>query len=191
MTQDKTRDKILEVATTIFGKKGFRQATVDEIARSANKAKGSVYYYFKSKEELFIAVVKNELDTVKYELTQIAQEDDDSVSKLKKYMNARIQLLVPAFNYHETLRSDVTDPIDFVESVKNEFYFYDIEQVKIILKEGIENESFRDIDCTFVAELIEMVMRGLEIPFLLQNIHVEMQPRSEELFTILLDGLLK
>lgn len=191
MSNDQTREKILEVATVVFGKYGFRRTTMDEIARYAHKAKGSVYYYFKSKEDLFTAVVERELRKAEVALEEIATSNLEIVDKLKRYMNARIQRLVPALNYHETLKSELLYPLDFVRDVKEKFYKTDIERIKVILKEGVDMGVYKDIDNAFVAELIEMVLKGLEIPFFLQNIHVEMRPRADELFVILLDGLLK
>jgi len=191
MSNDQTREKILEVATIVFGKYGFRRTTMDEIAKYAHKAKGSVYYYFKSKEDLFTAVVERELRKVEVALEDISTSDLESVDKLKNYMNGRIQRLVPAINYHETLKSELLYPLDFVREVKEKFYTADIERIKEILKEGVNKGIYKDIDNSFVAELIELVLKGLEIPFLLQNMHLEMRPRSEELFVILLDGLLK
>ncbi|MCD4696056.1 MAG: TetR/AcrR family transcriptional regulator [Bacteroidales bacterium] len=68
MKIDETRDKILNVAATIFSKFGFHKTTVDEIARAAYKAKGSVYYHFKSKEGLFQRVIDKEFQMLRGEL---------------------------------------------------------------------------------------------------------------------------
>ena len=75
--------------------------------------------------------------------------------------------------------------------MKEDFYRSDTLRIKKILDEGIKQERFKNIDSTFVAQLIEMVMKGLELPFLLQKLHIDMNPRGDELFDILLDGLLK
>ena len=50
---DNTKNKIVSVATKLFGRFGFHKTSMDEIAKIARKAKGSLYYYFASKEELF------------------------------------------------------------------------------------------------------------------------------------------
>ena len=54
---DKTREKIIEVADKLFGRFGFYKTSMDEIAKIARKAKGSLYYHFSSKEELFKEVM--------------------------------------------------------------------------------------------------------------------------------------
>jgi AcrR family transcriptional regulator len=53
MSDIEVKDSIVKSATIFFSKYGFYKTTVDEIAKHIHKAKGGIYYYFKSKEELF------------------------------------------------------------------------------------------------------------------------------------------
>ena len=52
-----TRDKILSVANKLFSRFGFHKTSMDKIAKIDRKAKGSLYYHFACKEELFKEVV--------------------------------------------------------------------------------------------------------------------------------------
>jgi len=62
------REKILKAASDIFGSKGFEKATISEIADKADLGVGTVYNYFKSKDEIFIETFTNEFDVeTKYE----------------------------------------------------------------------------------------------------------------------------
>ena len=93
MTKDQTREKILLVAARIFGKYGFQKTTIDEIARTAHKAKGSVYYYFKSKEALFLAVVTQEINVLKSGLTRVIVDSQDATGMIKNYLMSRMILM--------------------------------------------------------------------------------------------------
>lgn len=188
---DETRAKIVGVAAKIFGKYGFKKTSVDEIAKAAHKAKGSIYYYFDSKEELFKEVVSNELNHVKDELTRIARERTDPQSKIKKYMVTRMLLLGHAVNYHETLKADILEQLDFVEEIKSDFYRTETDLVRDMLKEGIDNKTFIPLDYDMVAELFIMVCKGLEMPFFLQKRYLEYAGRLEELNEILLKGVIR
>lgn len=57
----KIKEKILQVAEEMFIKKGFFPTTVDEIARQAKIAKGTVYLYFPTKENIYLALFENKL----------------------------------------------------------------------------------------------------------------------------------
>ncbi len=63
--KEKTRLALLDAAKALFERKGFETAGTDEIARRAGVSKGTVYFYFSSKEALFLAVVKRELDRIR------------------------------------------------------------------------------------------------------------------------------
>jgi len=65
MSDTDVKSLIVESATKYFSKFGFYKTTMDEIARHIHKAKGILYYYFKSKEELFNEVLKQELGWLK------------------------------------------------------------------------------------------------------------------------------
>lgn len=55
--KEATRERILEAATTVFAASGYSVATMDEIARVSGLSKGSLYFHFSSKEELFLALM--------------------------------------------------------------------------------------------------------------------------------------
>ena len=63
-TVKRRREQILDAAMEVFSRKGFSMATTAEIAREAGIAEGTIYNYFTSKRELFIAVIKNFVITV-------------------------------------------------------------------------------------------------------------------------------
>jgi AcrR family transcriptional regulator len=63
-TAKRRREQILDAAMEVFAEKGFAMATTAEIAREASVAEGTIYNYFPSKRELFVAVIKNFVITV-------------------------------------------------------------------------------------------------------------------------------
>ena len=71
MSIDNTRESILNVADKLFSRFGFYKTSMDEIAKIARKAKGSLYYHFASKEELFKEVVSVEIENFKKHLNKI------------------------------------------------------------------------------------------------------------------------
>ncbi len=73
---------ILDVAKRIIEERGFFETTTDEIARRANVAKGTLYIYFKSKDELFLRLIEREYDRITSKLIEIADSDEDAVTKL-------------------------------------------------------------------------------------------------------------
>ena len=121
MALDDTRNKILSVANKLFSRFGFHKTSMDEIAKIARKAKGSLYYHFASKEELFKEVVSKEIMNLKNQLDVIINNTDLSASdKIKKYLLRRMEILNDAANYHETLKADFFEHFDFIDDLREE-----------------------------------------------------------------------
>jgi AcrR family transcriptional regulator len=61
-TPEGSRTRLLEAAAGVFARRGYERATIDEIARAAGLSKGTVYWNFDSKEELFLALLEERFD---------------------------------------------------------------------------------------------------------------------------------
>src|SRR6476469_6347330 len=75
-TADRTRqERVLAVALEVFGRYGFRKTSMDEVARSADISRQGLYLHFASKEGLFRAALRKELDTALAEASQCPAEE--------------------------------------------------------------------------------------------------------------------
>jgi AcrR family transcriptional regulator len=191
MTKDRTKDKILAVAARLFGKYGFQKTTVDEIARTAHKAKGSVYYYFKSKEELFLEVVTQEIDVLKAGLTRVIIDSQDATGMIRNYLLNRMTMMKDAVNYHESLKADFVDDFGFLTECREEFTRFEIELMKAVLDRGQREKTFQIKDTRATAQVIILAMKAIEIPFYHQNRISEYEQTIVELIDILIRGLEK
>ncbi|MBA7528893.1 HTH-type transcriptional regulator QacR [subsurface metagenome] len=191
MRIDDTKDRILNVAAKIFSKFGFQKTTVDEIARAAHKAKGSVYYYFKSKEELFRGVVEKEFHTLRSELVKAIDSGHDSKEKLSNYILVRMKTINDMANFYEALKNDYLVYIDFVEKIREKYDNEEIMFIKTILIGGVNNNEFEIDDVEFASPAILTALKGLEMPFFLNNKYNELENRLGELVKILIRGIEK
>ena len=62
MATSKTREQLIDAARKLFARKGVERTTMNDIAKASKKGRRTLYTYFASKEELFLAVVETELD---------------------------------------------------------------------------------------------------------------------------------
>jgi len=190
MKEIKVKSLIVESATKYFSKFGFYKTTMDEIAKHIHKAKGVLYYYFKSKEELFNEVLKQELNLVKAKLTQIVNSETDSLIILKEYMLTRLKLLHKAVNYHETLKADFFEKYLFVKDVREDFAEFERIQLTIILKKG-KKEGYLEVkNINSTVNIIMMVVNGIEIPLFLQNKYSEYEHTIDELSSMIVNSLI-
>jgi AcrR family transcriptional regulator len=191
MSIDNTKESILSVADKLFSRFGFHKTSMDEIAKIARKAKGSLYYHFASKEDLFKEVVSKELINLKNQLSVIVENTDLSASgKMKKYLIKRMEVLNDAANYHETLKADFFEHFHFIDDLRTELDAWEKENLKKIILQGAEKGEFTIIgDIDVLSDVFIMVIKGLEIPFFLQNKYEKYAPHFESLIGILTKGL--
>jgi TetR/AcrR family transcriptional regulator, repressor for uid operon len=84
------REKIVEAAIVTFSKHGYDRTKMDDIAETANLSKGTIYLYFKSKEELFYAISENNIKALKEQLSVLFTKSEDLISDSQKfYVNFR------------------------------------------------------------------------------------------------------
>jgi AcrR family transcriptional regulator len=164
---------------------------MDEIAKIARKAKGSLYYHFASKEELFKEVVSIEMADLKNRLTIIVSNPNlSAIEKIKRYLVVRMEVLNGAANYHETLKADFFEHFVFIDDLRTELDAWEKERLKEIFSQGVSSGEFAQIgDMDVLLDVFIMVLKGLEIPFYLQNKYEKYAPYSESLMGILTKGL--
>jgi len=86
----KIRKEILEVAVTIFAEKGYEATSVDEIVEKAGIAKGTFYYYFRTKEELFHEIIDEGVGTLYQLMDKSIQNLNTKEEKIRKILEIEI-----------------------------------------------------------------------------------------------------
>jgi TetR/AcrR family transcriptional regulator len=79
------REEIIDAAQKIFFEKGLAAATVDEIAESAELSKGTLYLYYKSKEDMYLGVIMRGMEKLYINFDSISASDDSIILKLIKF----------------------------------------------------------------------------------------------------------
>lgn len=87
---NKTKEAIFESAIKVFSESGYTGATMDEVVARAGVAKGSLYYHFKSKEELFIFIIKEGINLINQEIEAATKDIKDPYEIIK--VSAKVQL---------------------------------------------------------------------------------------------------
>ena len=82
--KEQRRDDIVRAATAVFFEKGLQTATMDEIAEAAELSKGTLYLYFKSKEDLYLAVTSVGFDVLSEMFQQAIDSSSSTVEALQK-----------------------------------------------------------------------------------------------------------
>ena len=189
--RNEKHNMILTVARKLFGKYGLRKTTVDEIAREARVGKGTIYNYFKSKEEVFQAVVEEEAQIFKNEIKKTIDSQATPEKKIRAYVITRMQLINQLGNFYNTFKNEYLIYYGFIEKIRKKYTDYEISAIKEILNEGINKKVFfiKDLDLTAFAVVI--AMKGLEYYWAMEQDPSEIEKKIDTLLNVFFNGILR
>ena len=188
---EEARNKIIEIARSIFSHFGFKKTTMEEIATASRKGKSSIYYYFNNKEEIFKAVVEREAEELKAELMTKIKETEDPKERLRIYILVRMRKLNNLTNFYSALKSDYLSHLDFIEQIRKTYDLEEIKMVSQIIQEGMDKGEFGVNDPQLSAIAIVTAMKGLEVPMFTGNFQGDFEMRINNVINFLFYGILK
>ena len=90
------RARIIDAAIEVFAAKGYRSARISDIARGAGVADGTIYLYFRNKEDLLLTIFEEKMDLVLKELEANLEAQDDPVSRIETFAQTHFRCrLIP------------------------------------------------------------------------------------------------
>ena len=189
--KDQNRENILKIAREIFSKYGYKKTTLDDIANAVRKGKSSLYYYFKSKEDLFQAVIMKEVDILAHELEIVINRNTDPVDKLRDYILTKLATFRGLANFYHAIENDVT-AVDFINEVKRRYEQDEIRMIKRILIEGVRKNVFEIYDFNLAAIGITTAIKGLEMPLTAGSYgEINLESTVDTILKIMCYGIMK
>lgn len=161
------KEKIVQAAITTFSKYGYDKTRMDDIAESAKLGKGTLYLYFKSKEELFYAISENSIKELKEQLSKLFSKKEDLVHDAEKFYDQYRNLVHDSEKVSfEMIAESSRNPKLRKALYEQRMKVYDI--VIDYLRRQIEKGFFRkDMDVNAIASGLIALYDGLTISKLL------------------------
>jgi TetR/AcrR family fatty acid metabolism transcriptional regulator len=184
------RESILQAAIEIFSKKGFRSATISEIAERAGVAEGSIYQYFKSKEDLFFSIpVEKTIEfrtQVELHLSGIA----GALNKIRKFVWYFLYFFTVNPEYGRMLMLDMRVNKSFVRTETYNFLKKSVEHVLEIIDEGRKEGVIRkDINVYVLRHLILGVLEHIVTRWLLKDQKYDILAYHQEVSELIIDAI--
>ena len=147
-TQDRKKEQILSSALTVMTSKGYFGSTMDDIVKESKMSKGAIYHYFKSKKEVYLAVIdywERKYTTI---LGQEINEQKSSLNALKKLFKTFAKQLEKdptPFQCLSTFWSISRHDDDFKKSMQKVYNRFQ-KFVELIIIQGIENKESKKVN---------------------------------------------
>lgn len=101
------KTRIFQVALELFAEKGFANTSVDEIVERAGVAKGTIYYHFKGKDELFAMLMESGVEFLTNAIREAAAEETDPVKRIEVIISAQVRLFLNHPDFYKVLMSEI------------------------------------------------------------------------------------
>jgi AcrR family transcriptional regulator len=147
---NKTKRAIFEAAISIFSKAGYNGATMDEIALEAGVAKGTLYYHFKSKEEIFNFIITEGINLMHDEINQVNNITGDALVKLKEVCKIQLSFLYRNKGFFKVIMSQLWGQELRQLELRNQIQRY-IYGLETYIKEAADTGLIRKGDVSFMA----------------------------------------
>lgn len=190
VNKEEFREKVIVTSGQIFSRYGFKKTTMDEIARALKMGKSSVYYYFKSKEEIFEAVVLYEANILRNELTTAIKSVESPVEKMRNYVFVRMKAFEKLSNYYNAIFDKNLDHFDFIESIREKYDREELAILRLILYHGARKKAFNVKNSEFTALAVQTTLKGLEVPLFWKKRELNIEERLNGILDVLFNGIL-
>ena len=180
MVVSKTKTKLVEVARQLFAKQGVENTTMNDIAVASKKGRRTLYTYFKSKEEIYMAVVESELEVLSDTMERVAKKDISPDVKIMELIYTQLDAVKETVYRNGTLRAYFFRDIWRVEQVRKRFDEKVMQLVKDVLREGVEKGVFHIDDIDMTAELVHYSLKGIEVPYIRGHIGANLDDETRD-----------
>ena len=164
------RERILRAAIKIFSHKGFFNSKISDIARSAGVADGTIYLYFKNKDDLLISLFEEKMAEVVADVRGRVAAGNGALSRLKIFIENHMSLLVREAGLIEVLQVELRQSNKFMkEYVPVKFLEY-LDVISEILELGKREGTFRrDLNVTMARRAVFGALDEIALAYVLSR----------------------
>ena len=174
MTVQKTRARLVDVARQLFAKMGVEETTMNDIAMASGKGRRTLYTYFKSKEQIYLAVVESELEMLSAQMEEAAERPIAPDEKIMGLIMTHLDAIKMVVYRNGTLRAGFFRNIWKVEAVRKVFDHKEILLFRKVLQDGKEKGYFDVDNVEITADILHYCVKGIEVPYIRGQIGEEL-----------------
>jgi len=150
---NKTKRKIFETSMKLFAEKGYEATSIEEITATVGVAKGTLYYHFSSKEEIFNFLVEEGIKLLQNSIDIKTAKRNNYIDKIKAIVLIQIKIIAKYEDIITILLSQFWGNEDRNKKCQNHVYEY-ISKIEAIVQEGIEKGEIKQGDSRVIASEI-------------------------------------
>jgi len=143
MKDENKHQKILHAAIKVFSEKGFYNSRVSEIAKEADVADGTIYLYFKNKDDILISLFEEEFGKFVQNMQVELGKEKDPLQKIKRFAITHLSLVTKHPHLGEVMGVEVRQSTKFMKEYVNKPFIEYLNIIRSVVIEGQEKGLLR------------------------------------------------
>jgi AcrR family transcriptional regulator len=190
--EEKMRAKVMEAAQQLFQQHGLLKVTMEDVAQAIGKGKSTLYYYYKSKEEIFEAMIDLEMTQVLRHIQLAVAQSITATAQLEAFYTTKAQQIQRKLTLYRTLSRDIRQQGEFLSHIHQQYIQREMAILKRILEHGLETGEFNALasqELDIVAHALSTSTHGLEQEMLYEQASNVSQAAGKMLLRLLIAGM--
>jgi len=190
---EERKQQILNAAEDVFTQKGLDDARMDDIAEQTGLSKGTLYLYFKSKDDLIIAILDRIFQHEFREMEKLVYAEQSAVDSIWQFTElacrdiaTMLRLMPIAYEFLALAFRN-----KYVQHALKQYFHSYMDILVPIIQHGIDLEEFRDVDATEVAIAAGAIFEGTILLWVYDKSMVEPIKHIHSSMKLLLEGVLR
>lgn len=155
--------EILAAAHRVFARKGFQGATIEDVAKAADVAKGTVYLYYRSKHDLYWAALKRGILDMLEKTRASMEAADTTAAKIHAFLDTKVRYFDENRDFFKIYLSEfgscLTHPAEDKEFTS--YYLRQSRMLAAVLERGLRRKEIRPNRADVTALAVTDLTRGL------------------------------
>jgi TetR/AcrR family fatty acid metabolism transcriptional regulator len=185
------REAILRAATRVFARSGYFNAKVADIARAANVADGTVYLYFKSKEEILHSIFDRSVGEAIAECRKQLENIRDPREKLRRIARLHLERLGADRDLAIVFQVELRGSTKFMEEFSAAGFSEYLRLIRAAFEEGQRAGLFRaELNSKIVAKILFGALDEMATNWILSKRRYKLSPLADQVLVIFLNGVM-
>jgi TetR/AcrR family fatty acid metabolism transcriptional regulator len=192
MAKNNKKELIISAAIKVFADKGFYTANVADVAKEAGVADGTIYLYFKNKDDLLISLFETKMEEILKRFSALVKGNQNAEEKLQKFIHLYFQIIQEDQNLAEVFQVELRQSSKFLKDYHNQNFIDFLNLIGDIIHQGQNDGRFKpDISIHTMKLIIFGALDELARQWILTKDHQEnLKKTADETSNILIRSLM-
>ncbi len=184
------RELILNAATKVFAQNGFFNSQVADVARVAGVAAGTVYLYFRSKDDLLVSIFERSMQTVVAEVRKATEGLADPSARLRRIAHLHLERLGRDKHLAVVFQVELRQSVKFMERFSETFLQDYFKVIRQAITDGQHSGAFRkDISATTATKIFFGALDEMATNWVLSRRKYDLSAEADAVVNLFLHGV--